>query len=108
MKRFFIVLLVFLLLVSLKGVRAYGVDEEDIYKASGAAEPEAGGEDKLWDSLWSSLTGALKGALPKAFKYGALIIACLLLISVLNGIRGIQNADISGSAMQFVSAAALV
>lgn len=107
MKRFFIVLLVFILLASLDGTRAFAVDSEDIYNESGASKLQKTNGEGLWDSLWSSLINALTGSAPKALKYGALIIACLLLISVVNGIRSVQATDISGAAFDFVSAATL-
>jgi len=106
MKRFFVLLCVFILLFAISRTSVSAVDREEIYKESGAAELEGDREKGLTDSLWSTLTTALTGGAGKAIKHGAMIVACLLLVAVLKGVSAIREESLSSS-FDFVSAAVL-
>jgi len=108
MRRFFILLTVLILLAALDGTSVSAVSTEDIYKESGAntlAEDTAA--PNLWESLWKSVTSALTGGADKAFKYGGIILGCILLISLVNRLAELRKDSINGTAMDFVSGAAL-
>ena len=106
MRRFFILLCVFLLLLCINRTSVSAVDEDYICSESGASRLE-GEETELWESVWSALCTALTGGVGKAFKFGASIIACLVLIALIGGIRTLKDNDLSTAAFDFVSAASL-
>lgn len=106
MKRFFVLLCVFILLFAISRTSVSAVDEEEIYRESGALELEGDRETGLWDSVWSTLTAALTGGAGKAIKHGATIAACLILIAVLKGVVSIRQESLC-AAFDFVSAAVL-
>ena len=109
MKRFFVFLGVLLLLAAVGQTKAFAVSEEEIYKQSGASTLEGHSSGtSLQDSAVSTLKSALTGGAANALKYGAFIVAALLVISVMNGIKQLKAEDISGGTLDFVSAAALV
>lgn len=106
MRRFFILLCVLLLLLSINRTSVSAVDEDYIRKESGATELK-GEEGPLTESLWRTLSTSLTGGIGKAFKHGALIAACLVLIAVFGGLRSIKGEDLSTATFDFVSAASL-
>lgn len=106
-KRLIIWTAVLALLALLGGTSVCAVSYEDIYKESGAAEIAPEEDVGLWESLWQTLTTALTGGAGKAVKSGASVIACLLALFVINGMRSIKTEDISGTAVELAGAAAL-
>lgn len=107
MRRFFIYLGVLLVLFTFSGLRADAVDESEIYKASGAAELDLEEDVNFADKAASFLSSAWEGAVGGAFKHCGLILGCLVLLSLINGVRELREDKSSSTALDFVSAAVL-
>ncbi|MBE6677615.1 MAG: hypothetical protein E7597_02340 [Ruminococcaceae bacterium] len=105
MGRFFVcICLAFMLL---GGIKAAAVTEEEIYERSGAAELEAKESTNLADKVWQVLEDAIQGFGKAAFKYCGVILACLVLLALVDNIRELRSDGTSGAALDFVSAVAL-
>ena len=110
MKRFFVLLLTLILLLSISKSEVFAVDTEDMYKESGAEELEKNSEDtgtNLWQRVIDILSLSLTGGANKAFKHMGTILACILLLSLLGGVNAVKEQDVSGTAYEFVEASVL-
>lgn len=109
MKRFFVFLGVLLILAAAGQTKAFAAVEDDVYRESGAAalEGASGGSGDLQTSILSTLKSAVTGGVSNAIKYGAFIIAALVIISLMSGIKQIRSEDMADGAFDLVSAAAL-
>lgn len=110
MKRFFVLLLTLILLLSISKSEVFAVDTEDVYKESGAEELEKNSEDtgtNLWQRVIDILSLSLTGGANKALKHVGTILACILLLSLLGSVNAVKEQDMGGTAYEFVGASVL-
>lgn len=105
MGRYFICIC--LAFICLGGVRVAAVSQEDIYERSGADELVSEESADFGDKVWKVLEDALQGFGKGALKYCGVILACLVLLSLINNVRELRAEAAGGAALDFVSAVAL-
>ncbi len=107
MRRFFAFLIVLIVLMAVGQIKAFAADEEDIYKASGAERLEGvTNSESVAETVRSTLKSALKAGTANALKYGAFIVAALIVISLMQNVAEIRSDD-GKTVTELVSAAVL-
>lgn len=83
------------------------VDEEQVLKESGADAIVSSEEGSLWERMCTAVSAALDGFGKGALRYGGLILGCLLLLVVAQGLQGLRAEEGGSPAFDFVAAVAL-
>ncbi len=102
-----LVFLFALWVVSTCCISASAVTEEEIYEKSGADELVDEEDISFGDKVWQLFESAVEGAVSGAFKYCGAILACLVLLSLVNNIKELRSDTGGNAAYDFVSAVAL-
>lgn len=107
MRRFLISLCVLILLITISRVKAFAADTDEIYRESGAQGLVAEeSEDDLLSSVWDILACSFEGVAGGAFKYGGLILGCVVLLALTDNMDKLRDGG-KGFGFDFVSAAVL-
>lgn len=108
MRRFFISVVVLLVLGAVSEIRSFALTEEEVYISSGADRvlPKEETEKSFAERVLSLFSDLWQGTVGGVFKHCGLILACLVVLALGEGLGGLRGEKIN-AALDFASGAAL-